>query len=442
MSPLTALLWLVPFLTLSAAASYPAVVNLRNLTGPPQHLAAGILYGLPDPPRTIPEALLKPLHLTAFRSGGAQIPAPGRGWSVSEAEYLPRFASALHDYQIACSLKASFILLPHDLWGSDGTQDQKATYPGDGGWGAYDKFLARVVRDIKEAKMQAGLSVDIWNEADLSAFWTRSRERWEEVWVRAYKVLRRDLPGVKITGPAFAGPPSVMNPWWTGFMALVKRTGTVPDEWVWHLEGGESSMDASHAGLAGLLKMYGLPERPINVDEYGTQVEQTPAGSAWWIGQLERHDARGLRGNWAMGRGLRDGAAGLLSAKRDGGYVVGGEWRVYAYYANMTGVRVGTRAGGDGIVDAYATVDGGRVKVLVGVRKAGMGMGSVRVEGVGSVTGLVENEIIGVRRLIFGVEGQPVDLGVVKLSVVGDAVVLEVGKMERNEALAFEMGGI
>lgn len=43
-------------------ATDTAQVNFRNNTGRPQHLASGLLYGLPDTPNQIPVCLLPSHH--------------------------------------------------------------------------------------------------------------------------------------------------------------------------------------------------------------------------------------------------------------------------------------------------------------------------------------------------------------------------------------------
>jgi len=65
----------------------------------------------------------------------------------------------------------------------------------------------------------------------------------------------------------------------------VKTNTSVPDQWVWHMEGGTGDMGSSYGALQVLLKTYGLPNNPVNIDEYGTYPEQVPSGSAWWIAQ-------------------------------------------------------------------------------------------------------------------------------------------------------------
>ena len=68
-------------------ATDTAVVNLNNNTGATNHLASGILYGIPDTPNQIPSSFYKDIGFNYFRGGGAQVAAPGRGWIWGLTEY-------------------------------------------------------------------------------------------------------------------------------------------------------------------------------------------------------------------------------------------------------------------------------------------------------------------------------------------------------------------
>jgi hypothetical protein len=87
-----------------------AQVNFNNNTGTPQHLASGLLYGVPDtqdqiPVRCLDNFIFKLYFDTLFqahfyqnigynyeRAGGAQVAAPGRGWIWGFTEYQVRKA--------------------------------------------------------------------------------------------------------------------------------------------------------------------------------------------------------------------------------------------------------------------------------------------------------------------------------------------------------------
>jgi len=159
------------------------------------------------------------------------------------------------------------------------------------------------------------------------------------------------------------------------------------------MEGGSGNMLSTQNELLLLLDTYNLPIRPINIDEYSTSPEQVPSASAWWIAQLERVDAHGLRGNWLSGWELHDFLASLLSKpnaanitaynETGGGYWPNGDYQVYKYYnLEMTGDRVGTTPSADLAFDTYATVSrSGQVKILAGSR-AEVGTWEILVKGV------------------------------------------------------------
>ena len=222
---------LAPFsivLGVAAASTLPqkrqiagtAYVDLSTDTGTPKNLASGFIYGIPDTQDQIPDKFYTGIGFDYGRAGGAQVPAPGRGWIWGLTEYevrfkslfikisygcifhFPeifkansdiknRFASALSNYQTTRKYDASFIFLIHDLWGADGTQNSSAPYPGDDGdWTSWDNYLTRFIADIKANSAIAGLSIDIWNEPDLTGFWNAPQSQWLEMYGRTYHKLR------------------------------------------------------------------------------------------------------------------------------------------------------------------------------------------------------------------------------------------------------------
>jgi len=124
-----------------------------------------------------------------------------------------RLASALSNYRTARKYNADFIFLIHDLWGADGTQNSSAPYPGDNDdWSDWDTYLTHFIADIKANSATKGLLIDIWNEPDLTYFWNAPLAQYIQMWGRTYHRLRKELPGVLLTGPAYAGRPSLTNP--------------------------------------------------------------------------------------------------------------------------------------------------------------------------------------------------------------------------------------
>lgn len=209
--------------------------------------------------------------------------------------------------------------MPSDIYGADTTQSSDAAYPGDNGdFTNYDQFLDQLFADIKSNGMTDSLVFDIWNEPDLgTVFWGRSQQQYLDMWDHTYGRLRQEFgDSVLISGPSCSSEPGLGNSWFTTFAQHVKESNTIPDQWSWHMEtGGDSSVDRANDGFQQVLAQYGLPQpsREVNLNEYAGFSEQNPTCTVWWLSQLERHNAIGLRGNWLSTGQLHDFLASLLS---------------------------------------------------------------------------------------------------------------------------------
>jgi hypothetical protein len=87
--------------------------------------------------------------------------------------------------------------------------------------------------------------------------------------------------------------------------------------------------------LNQVLKQFGLPSRPFQINEYGGTDEQTPAYTAWFIQRFERAGITGLRANWGSGVGLHNDLAKILGPGRtdkSGSFYKLGDWHVLNYY--------------------------------------------------------------------------------------------------------------
>lgn len=82
-------------------------------------------------------------------------------------------------------------------------------------------------------------SYDIWNEPDISAFWTRgvNSAQYFQMWDTAYREIRRLAPSAQIVGPSLAFTPQSNPGEWRTWLAHVKAAGTVPDMITNHDEG-------------------------------------------------------------------------------------------------------------------------------------------------------------------------------------------------------------
>nr|POE85119.1 hypothetical protein CFP56_68688 [Quercus suber] len=386
-------LLVLPSVALGAAiesrqsSSNTAVVDLSVRRGTPKHLASGFIYGIPDSPadpNQIPDHFYTDIGYNYGRAGGAQLDAPCRGWIYGLNEYKCRFASTLSNWKTTRKYGGNFIVLPHDIWGTDHA-NSSTIWPGDGGnFDNYDAFLNQLLADMKANGMLANTVFDIWNEAD-GSFWARGQQQWIDTYVRTHKRIRRDtsLRALAISGPSHASQPDPNNTWWTNWLKQIKGNSTIPDQYSWHIEGDINNpiddLQTNNATFANMLSSAGMAQpKLVNINEYAVFDEQVSSAAAWWISRLERYDAVGLRGNWLSGYALHDFMASLLGKPNGGtdsysytanGYYPNGEYQVYKYYnQNMTGTRAGTSGTGDRLMDVYATVGTDNVRVLTGVR--------------------------------------------------------------------------
>ena len=201
------------------------------------------------------------------------------------------------------------------------------------------------------------------------------------------------------------------------------------------------------------MQSYSLPTKQININEYAIYSQQVPAGSAFWISQLERHNAIGLRGNWLSGTELHDFAASLLSKPDQSdyaatGYYPNGDWWTYNYYVqNMTGIRVSTTASSDGQLDAYAVVGSdGIARVLLGCNPPTTGTYTVSLENM-TALGLPSSGTLEVETLAFYVDssdahfgymGAPTSLGYYGHTYSNNAVSLAYYASDETSAYAWQ----
>jgi hypothetical protein len=159
-----------------------------------------------------------------------------------------------------------------------------------------------------------------------------------------------------------------------------------------------------------------LPDRPIDVNEYAAQEEQTPACSVYYIAQLERHNLRGLRAHWGSTGDLHDDISNIIFRDENDTYRPNGEYQLYKYYADMEGDRIVTTASPDLQFDVFATRTGSGVKMIAGTRNVKASY-EIQVSGLSNL-GLPEAGTVDVRTYQFNWSGRngeitsPEDLGI------------------------------
>jgi hypothetical protein len=177
------------------------------------------------------------------------------------------------------------------------------------------------------------------------------------------------------------------------------------------MEQGHGTLTTTLPIFKSLLTQHSIPQTGIiNINEYATWSEQVPSGAVWFISQLERENAQGLRGNWAMAGALHDLLAGLVAkpdagtqnySETTGGYYPTAEFHVYKYYASeMQGQRLRTEPTQEIDGEVYAVLGEDKLRVLAGTRNArGNWVVSLRE---GGKLGFEDGTEVEVRVLLFG----------------------------------------
>ncbi|WP_405877082.1 hypothetical protein OG747_01710 [Streptomyces sp. NBC_01384] len=97
-------------------------VDFASAGGAPAYHASGMIYGM-TPDGSLPQDhFFKDIKWHYMRAGGAQLNSGG--YATSLADHRTRWNSTLAQYKRTVALGGTFVLLPHDLWGADGTTGQ------------------------------------------------------------------------------------------------------------------------------------------------------------------------------------------------------------------------------------------------------------------------------------------------------------------------------
>lgn len=409
--------------TTAHAANTSVTVDFATAGGAPSYHASGMIYGM-TPDGSLPQDhFFTDIKWHFMRAGGAQLNSGG--YATSLADYQTRWASTLAQYKRTAALGGTFVLLPHDLWGADGTTSQG--WPGDNGdWTQFDAFVTQLISDVKANNMT--VQWDLWNEPDGSGFWGASQTQYLQMWSRFYARVRAAFPAQLIVGPSTAGQPNSSNSWWTTYLAYVKANNVAPDIYSWHDEPGDPVTDVGRANST--LAAAGLTNtRAYQVNEYATPSMQSPGGGAWFIGRLERAGADGLRGNWASGTALHDNEASLLTKNSAGQYLPLGEWFMYRYYGSQAGNIVNLVPGTG--TDGLATKDNAakNARILLG-SSGNTGTVTVNLTGLNTTSVVESGKVRAVLQRVpynnGGAVTGPVTVSDQTLTVSGNAATVNV----------------
>jgi len=378
----------LPATTESRAASGEALsVNLASTRGPSTGVGEGFLYGFTQDGSQPADQFIKPLGINAFRGGGWF----SGGWIKDNYQYGSATRADI-DSIVAQAKRltqppyhAQYQVLVSDIYGANGGQPSNTRYPCDNGdcsnWIA---FIDSTVGALQATGLP--FAYDIWNEPDISVFWTRgvNSAQYFQMWDTAYREIRRLAPSAQIVGPSLAFTPQSNPGEWRTWLAHVKAAGTVPDMITNHDEGDVDDPVTVSQSLNSALTTAGIGPRPLSANEYQPADRQTAGVTAWYLARFAQSGyTNAMRGNWVCC--VTPNLTGVLT-QSGGTWQPTGNWWALRDYADMTGTLVDTSGQvGSTAISASEDATNKRAVAIIGDSNGNSGTSSVTFNGLSSV---------------------------------------------------------
>jgi hypothetical protein len=388
---------------LSTAASQAASgeslsVNLASTRGPSTGVGEGFLYGFSEDGSQPADQFIQPLGINAFRGGGWF----SGGWIKDNYQYGS--ATRADVGSIISQAKrltqppyhAQYQVLVSDIYGANGGQPSNTTYPCDNGnCSNWISFIDSTVGALQASGLK--FSYDIWNEPDISVFWTRgvNSAQYFQMWDSAYREIRRIAPGAQIVGPSLAFTPQGNPGEWRTWLAYVKAAGTVPDMITNHDEGDVDDPVTVGQSLNSALTAAGIGPLPLSANEYQPADRQTAGVTAWYLARFAQSGyTNAMRGNWVCC--VTPNLTGVLT-QSGGSWQPTGNWWALRDYADLTGTLVDTSGQvGSTAISASEDSTAKRAVAIIGDSNGYTGSASVTFNGLASVPWLANNGSVNV----------------------------------------------
>ncbi|WP_410670251.1 RICIN domain-containing protein [Amycolatopsis sp. cmx-4-68] len=376
-----------------AAAGEAMTVDLSSSRGPSTGVGEGFLYGISQDGSQPADQYLQPLGITAFRGGGwfsgGWIRDNYQNGSATKADVNSIIAQARRLTQPP--YHAQYQVLVSDIYGANGGQPSNTMYPCDNGnCSNWISFIDATVGALQGSGLK--FAYDIWNEPDISAFWTRgvSSPQYFQMWDTAYREIRRLAPGALIVGPSLAFTPDRNPAEWNAFLSHTKAAGTVPDEITNHDEGDGDDPVQVGQSITRFLANNGLSPIPLSANEYQPADRQTAGVTAWYVARFAQSSyVNAMRGNWVCC--VTPNLTGILT-QSGGNWLPTGHWWVLRDYADMTGTLANTSGQvGSTAISAAKDSAANRAVAVIGDEKGYTGPASVAFTGLASVPWLAGN---------------------------------------------------
>jgi len=337
--------------------------------GDRQHprLKVGFLHNLTSV--SPPEALLRPLRPTAWRSNDGSA-------SVDRVHAL----GAVHTIVLS------------DHWSYPSRRWEPVGPP----WTQLDRYEQWVRRFAQRFKGQGLLYWDIWNEPDYRVFWDGTRRQYFETYAVAERVLRDELGAdARIVGPST----TTWRPGWIkGLADFCLKRGCRFDAVSWHdlpndlrsLPGLSDRIDRTRS-LLGRPRYRALGADEIHVNEImGERIQFVPGALVGYFSELERAGADlAIKSCWPDSRGLVNCEGqtldGLLDWDTNRPRAIWHTWRAYAD-GRATRVRSGSRDPRIAVLASRRSRLPGGAQLLLGNLGSAAQRASLRLCGLSALT--------------------------------------------------------
>ncbi|MGK3941453.1 RICIN domain-containing protein [Streptomyces caeruleatus] len=362
-------------------------VDLASTRGPSTGVGEGFLYGFTQDGSQPADQFIKPLGINAFRGGGWF----SGGWIKDNYQYGSATRADI-DSIVAQAKRltqppyhAQYQVLVSDIYGANGGQPSTTRYPCDNGdCSNWISFIDSTVGALQATGLP--FAYDIWNEPDISVFWTRgvNSAQYFQMWDTAYREIRRLAPSAQIVGPSLAFTPQNNPGEWRTWLAHVKAAGTVPDMITNHDEGDVDDPVTVSQSLNSALSTAGIGPRPLSANEYQPADRQTAGVTAWYLARFAQSGyTNAMRGNWVCC--VTPNLTGVLT-QSGGTWQPTGNWWALRDYADMTGTLVDTSGQvGSTAISASEDATNKRAVAIIGDSNGNSGTSSVTFNGLSSV---------------------------------------------------------
>lgn len=378
-----------------AAAGESLSVNLAAPTGPARGVGSGFLYGISQDATQPADQFLLPLRPNAQRGGGHV----SRGW-IGDNYQLGAGTQADLNTVIAQARRlgpmVQYQAIVSDIYGADGGQPSNTMYPCDNGSCAnWITFIDASVGALQATGLK--FAYDIWNEPDISVFWTRgvNSAQYFQMWDTAFREIRRIAPGALIVGPSLAFTPLGNAGEWQTWLAHAKSAGTLPDEITNHDEGDVDDPVTVAQAINNDLTSTGIAPIRLSANEFQPRDRQTAGVTAWYLARFAQSGYfNAMRGNWVCC--LTPNLTGILTQSGTSSQP-NGNWWAFRTYADLTGSLVSTSGQvGSTAISAAEDSSARRAVAVIGDSNGFTGSASATFSGLSSVPWLANNGSVNV----------------------------------------------